>query len=130
MNLIGHNVEVKKEVGGRLVLVSVSGKLTRFDYEMFVPEIEMEIARFGKVRTLFDLVGFHGWTMGALFEDTKFAVKHYGEIDRIAFVGDKRWEQGIAVFCKPFTRAKIRYFDIADFELAREWLSEGLAGLG
>lgn len=30
--------------------------------------------------------------------------------------GDKKWEQGkqgMSVFCKPFTTAKIRYFDRA-----------------
>jgi hypothetical protein len=27
-------------------------------------------------------------------------------------------------FCKPFTGAKIRYFDISDFVAAREWIAE------
>jgi sigma-B regulation protein RsbU (phosphoserine phosphatase) len=26
--------------------------------------------------------GFHGWNAGALWEDTKFAVKHFGDLDQ------------------------------------------------
>jgi hypothetical protein len=38
-------------------------------------------------------------------------------------VGEKKWEQGMATFCKPFTKAKIRYFDIAQIEDARQWIA-------
>ncbi len=31
----------------------------------------------GTLRVLFDLTGFHGWTAGALWSDTKFAVHHF-----------------------------------------------------
>jgi hypothetical protein len=30
-------------------------------------------------------------------------VKHFADIERLAFIGDKSWEQGMDVFCKPFT---------------------------
>ena len=126
MSVIAHNVELKKEAEGRVLRVSVSGVLTKDDYDVFVPEIDKEIQRHGQVRILFDMVGLRGWTMGALFEDTKFAIRHYSEIDRIAIVGDKQWERAMATFCKPFTKAKIRYFDIATHDDAEDWLSEGL----
>ena len=29
-------------------------------------------------------------------------------------VGDKKWQKGMATFCKPFTKATIRYFDHAE----------------
>jgi hypothetical protein len=31
---------------------------------------------------------------------------------------------GMATFCKPFTKATIRYFDHADAAEARKWLGE------
>ncbi|EDY81505.1 hypothetical protein VDG1235_1123 [Verrucomicrobiia bacterium DG1235] len=117
---------VEKEVNGRVITISVSGKLSRSDYDLFVPAIDEEIEQHGQVRLLFDFVGFHGWTMGALFEDTKFAVKHYSAIARIAIVGDKRWEKVMASLCKPFTKAKVRFYDIAEVEVAKSWLREGL----
>jgi hypothetical protein len=39
-------------------------------------------------------------------------------------VGDKKWEHGMAMFCKPFTKATIQYFDHADAAKARKWLDE------
>ena len=38
--------------------------------------------------------------------------------------GDKKWEKGMSVFCKPFTTAKIRYFDRAAIAEARAWLEQ------
>ena len=45
-------------------------------------------------------------------------------IKRIALVGDKTWEKWMARVCKPFTMAKIRYFDTAEIAAAKAWLGE------
>jgi hypothetical protein len=29
----------------------------------------------------------------------------------------------MATFCKPFTKAKIKYFDIAELDAARSWIA-------
>jgi hypothetical protein len=110
--------------GGTAVVVEVTGKLAKADYEHFVPEFERLVRAHGKLRVLFDMTGFHGWTAGALWADTKFAVHHFGDIDRLAMVGEKKWQEGMATFCKPFTKAAIRYFDHGDTENARIWLAE------
>jgi SpoIIAA-like len=39
-------------------------------------------------------------------------------------VGDKKWEHGMSVFCKPFTTAKIRYFDHTAMAEAQAWLEQ------
>jgi hypothetical protein len=66
---------------------------------------------------------FHGWTAGALWEDLKFDAKHVRDIERLALVGEKRWEAGMAAFCRPFTTATIRYFDRAQAAEAYKWLT-------
>jgi hypothetical protein len=38
-------------------------------------------------------------------------------------VGEKKWQHGMAIFCKPFTTATIRYFDHTAIEQARAWLT-------
>ncbi len=63
-------VKLSKENGGKLLVVHVSGKLAKADYEQFVPEFERLVRQHGKVRVLFDMSGFHGWEAGALWEDT------------------------------------------------------------
>lgn len=62
------------------------------------------------------------WDVGAAWADTKFAVRHFAAIDRLAVVGDQGWQHGMVTFCKPFTTAQVRYFDRARAAEARGWL--------
>ena len=117
-------VQLTEKPSGRVLEVHLSGKLTHEDYERFGPEVEDQIKLHGKVRLLVEMIDFHGWQAGALWDDIKFDLKHFRDIDRLAIVGDKKWEHGMATFCKPFTSAKVRYFDAADEDEARAWLDE------
>jgi hypothetical protein len=65
---------------------------------------------------------FHGWTAGALWEDIKFDFKHWKDIEKLAIVGESKWEAGMAIFCKPFTRAKVQYFDQSQMKDAVTWI--------
>jgi hypothetical protein len=110
---------------GKNVFVTLHGKLESQDYDHFVPEVDRLTKKYGKIRMLVELVDFHGWTAGALWEDTKFAARHFSDIERLAIVGDQKWEKGMAVFCKPFTLASVRYFDRQEIDKARDWLDKG-----
>lgn len=112
---------------GRVLEVRVTGKLTKEAYQKFVPAVDAQIKEYGKLRILFLMQDFHGWTAGAMWEDLKFDLKHWKDIERLAIVGDKKWEKGMAAFCKPFTKATIRYFDAAQIEEARQWLESDAA---
>ncbi len=118
------SIKLNEENGGKVVVVYVSGKLVKADYEHFVPEFERLVRQHGKVSVLVDMTGFHGWEAAAMWEDTKFAVKHFTDIERAAMVGDKKWQHVMVMFCKPFTKATVRYFDHADEAAARKWLAE------
>lgn len=118
------SAEVRNDATNNIVEVRVSGKLEKRDYERFVPELEQLIKDQGKLRVLILMEDFHGWTASALWEDFKFDLKHFRDVERVAMVGDKKWEKGMSVFCKPFTTAKIRYFDLADQAEAHAWLAE------
>jgi hypothetical protein len=115
-------LELKQEAGGKVLEVHISGKLVKEDYERFVPVVEGLIQQFGKINVLASMHDFHGWTAGALWEDIKFDTKHFRDINRLAIVGETKWEQGMATFCRPFTTAKIRYFDRKDEAAAKAWV--------
>jgi hypothetical protein len=117
------SVQLDEENGGKTLVVHVSQKLAKADYEHFVPEFERLLGLHGKLSVLMEMRDFHGWDAGALWADTKFALKHFSEIERLAIVGEKKWQHGMASFCKPFTKAEIRYFDHADIVEARRWLN-------
>lgn len=115
--------QLVEKSGGRVLEVAVSGKLTHGDYQQFSPAFEHLVKRHGKIRVLFEMTDFHGWEAAALWDDIKFDLKHFADIERLAMVGDKTWEKGMSVFCRPFTTATIRYFDHAKIEDARTWLA-------
>jgi hypothetical protein len=102
----------------------LSGKLHDEDYKKFVPLVDAAISRVEKVRLLAQFEDFHGWDLHALWDDIKFATTHCTKIDRIALVGDRKWEKWMAAVCKPFTRASVRYFDAGEIASAWAWLQE------
>lgn len=119
-------IELHEEYGGKILTISVTGKLTRDDYKSFVPKVEELILKFGKIRMVLEMRDFHGWDAGALWEDIKFDIRHFSDIESVALVGDKKWEKGMSIFCKPFTQAMIKYFDLSEIYRAYEWIRAGL----
>jgi len=101
----------------------LSGKLHDEDYKQFVPVID-SAARDGKVRLLAQFHDFQGWSPRAMWDDIKFATTHCTKFDKIALVGDKAWEKWMTTVCKPFTMAKIQYFDASEIDKAWAWLQE------
>lgn len=112
---------INQSEDGQVLEVEVTGTLTRQDYDVFVPVIETQMQQ-GKVKLLVSMRDFTGWELGALWEDIKFDIRHFRDIERLALVGDKKWEEGMAWFCKPFTTATIAYFDQSQIETARSWI--------
>jgi hypothetical protein len=115
-------IELNENVEAKILEVRASGKLSREDYEHFEPAVDRMIDSVGKIKVLFRMHGFHGWELGAVWEDTKFATKHCRDIEKLAMVGDKTWEKWMATICKPFTMSTIKYFDAGEEQAARTWL--------
>lgn len=119
------NYEVNEISSGNYLELELSGKLTREAYEAFLPDIERQIREHGKLHMLVVLNDFHGWDSGALWEDLKFDYHHFRDIERLAIVGESKWEEGMAFFCRPFTSASVKYFDHAQIDAARQWAQSG-----
>jgi hypothetical protein len=103
----------------------MSGKLHDDDYKTFVPIVDQAVESQGKIRMLAHFHNFHGWDAHALWDDIKVATKHCTHIERIALVGEKKWEKWMAAVCKPFTMATVKYFDASELPAAWTWVREG-----
>jgi hypothetical protein len=119
------SVKLMQENNGRTLIVQPEGKLTRDDYDLFVPETERQILQHGKIDVLFDLERFDGWEAGALWEDIKFDLKHFSDVNRLAILGHKKWHEWMSTICKPFTTAEVRFFQIEDRDDALNWIRAG-----
>jgi hypothetical protein len=117
-------VELLPECTDKALAFRMSDKLHDEDHKKFVPLVEAAVARQGKVRLLAELHDFHGWDLHAVWDDIQVASEHCRDIERVAIVGERRWESWMAKVCKPFTMAKIKYFDASEIEAARAWVAE------
>lgn len=115
-------VQLEEKDNSKILEVRASGKLAHDDYQRFVPEFDRLVRRHGKIRLLFEMSNFHGWELQAAWDDFKLGVKHVADIERIAMVGDKKWEKWMAAFCRPLTKAQVRYFAGDAIGQARNWL--------
>ncbi len=120
-------IELKEDYDGKVLILRTDSKLTAEDYRQFVPHTESLINKHGKIRVLFDMRGFRGWSLAAFWEDIKFDLKHFKDIERLAMIGDRAWEKWMATFCRPFTSAEIRYFEQSEADQAHPWVCEGLS---
>jgi hypothetical protein len=110
---------------GQVLEIDVSGKLKQADYANFVTEAEQRLRQYGKIRLLVEMHDFHGWSAGALWEDVKFDVKHFNDIERIAVVGETTWHEWMTKLFGPFTAAEVLYFEPHQADQARAWIEEG-----
>jgi|GEM_PF-541681 len=121
------SIQFNDESGGRILVVHLRGKLAKADYEHFVPEFKRPVRQHAKLGVLFDITGFRGREADALWGEIKYDANHFASIERLAIVGDKKWQHILAIFCKPFAKATIQYFDRADIAEARRWLNDSVA---
>lgn len=117
-------IRIDEKDAGKCIVIHVSGTLSKTDYPDFVSEFERLVRLSGKQRVMFDMTGLQGWDLGAAWEDLKFDMRHFSDIERLAMVGDKKWQEVMAAFFKPFTKATTRYFDHSEAAQARVWLEE------
>ena len=116
-------IQINQLADDKLLEVSLTGKLTKEDYEQFVAVADRLIRQHGKLHLLVEMRDFEGCTAGALWEDTKFVLTHFRDIDRLAVVGEEKWQKGLEPFFRSFTDAEVRYFSNADAPAARYWVA-------
>jgi len=105
--------------------VEVSGRLTQEDYDDLVPSWESFIARHGKIRMVFVMRDFHGWEPHAAWDDFRFDLQHRQQVERIAMVGEKKWQHWMTKVAAWFVDANVRYFDVSDESEAERWVRQG-----
>jgi len=117
-------IDLQHHAEQNYVEIKLSGKLVKEDYQAFVPVLETLIQQHGPLHILMEMHDFHGWSMGALWEDMKFDLKHFKDIQFLAIVGESKWQENMAKFCKPFTSATIKYFEESELAAAKAWIAE------
>jgi len=105
--------------------IKVNGKLSKEEYADLVPSWEAMIARYGKLRLLFQMEpGFTGWEPIAAWDDMKFSISHRNEMEKVALVGAKKWHEYVAKLGALLVNSEVRFFEESELDEAQRWLRE------
>ncbi|PRY19685.1 SpoIIAA-like protein [Aliiruegeria haliotis] len=112
------------DLGGPCIQVRLLGDIDPDAYKQAEGDLDARIRDRDGFRLLLDLTEFTGWQgVSALAAHFSLAREHAALPDRVAVVGNKRWQHMAQRLMGRFLNAENRFFDEADAIAAREWLS-------
>lgn len=105
----------------------VSGKVTAEDYDGLLPILDKAIAAHGRINLLVVFGDMEGWeSLDAAKADFDLGMEQYRQVEKAAFVGDKKWQKWAIKIMDPFTRRTTeRFFDSTHLQEAWQWVKEG-----
>ena len=89
------------------------GKLTHEDYKIITPMIDsaLEGVKDPKINAIIDGTELQGWEMRAAWDDFRLGLKHGSEFEKIAIVGNKKWQENTAKIGSWFVSGEVKYFE-------------------
>jgi hypothetical protein len=118
----GITLAIKRNKKRVFIEIAMLGKLTHEDYKMFVPMIDKALkkAKGLEADLLVDMREFKGWEFLAALDDFKFGVKHRNAFDKMAIVGNRKWEEQSTAMMSHLMKGKMKFFKKREKALA--WL--------
>jgi hypothetical protein len=108
-----------------ILTVKITGRLTQPELAAAQKAAAEVLQQQGKGRVLVITENFQGWERGGDWGDQSFQLEHDAHIEKMAIVGDKKWEDLALVFASKGLRSfAIEYFPPAHLAQARAWLAE------
>jgi len=113
------------DTAGGIVTARITGKLTQPALAALQTATGDILQKQGKARLLVLVENFEGWQRGGDWGDLSFQIEHDAQIEKMAIVGDKKWEDLALIFAaKGLRKFPIEYFEPAAIAQARAWLVE------
>jgi hypothetical protein len=108
-----------------MLAIEATGKVTHEDYrDTLIPKAEAMMAQ-GEIKMLYvigpDCTGFE---LEALWDDSRFGIKHWHDFSHIAVVTDHRWMRAMVSMFKPLFHGEIHLFRLSDLPAAKDWITD------
>ena len=116
--------EVMNESTGNILGIRATGAISKGDYVELGQLCERLINREGEIHLLVDMTDFKSEPPSAWHADFHFGREFRHKIEKMAVLGDKRWESWLTDFCRHFYALEAKYFHTNDVEAAWDWLTE------
>src|SRR5690606_21895781 len=95
---------------------------TKTDYEKLLPILNIKVARHNKIRWYFEMEDFDCCEINALWEGVIYDAAHFDDLEKVAVVGDRKWQGKMKDLMKPLTSAEVKYFDTSQKNEAMQWI--------
>jgi hypothetical protein len=110
---------------GNVLTARITGLLTQPDLVALQSAAGDILGRQGRMRLLVLTENFEGWQRGGRWGDLSFSIDYDAQIEKMAIVGDKKWEDLALIFAaKGLRRFPIEYFQPVEIAKARAWLAQ------
>ncbi len=98
--------------------------MTAEDHGGLLPKPDEPIGTHGMINVLKVMDDFEGYSSPeAAKDDFKFGTHQYHQVEKAAFVGDKKWQARVVMILDPFTRRTDgRCFTLEQLEEAWQWV--------
>jgi hypothetical protein len=114
--------EIVESSKGRLT-IEISGLLKKSELDRAEKVAIEKMRSGGQIRLLFLTVDFQGWDNSDDWGDVSFQSQYDSQIEKIAIVCEKRWQEKAEAFVgKGIRSVEIRCFAPSQVELARAWI--------
>jgi hypothetical protein len=102
----------------------ISGEVNAEDYDTLLPKLDQAIAAHGHINLLVLMEDFEGYDgIDAAKADFQFGTHQYRQVEKAAFVSDKKWFERVVKIMDPFTRrTKEKNFEPNQIEEAWAWV--------
>jgi SpoIIAA-like len=113
---------------GDIWAVRVEGTLGSDDIALAMATLDGRLSRPGNVRCYLEAEDMDGVTIGAMWKDVLYGLRHVGDVprfERFAIVADQLWLHILAKFeDKLMIGVEVRAFPPEQRDAAREWITE------
>jgi len=106
-----------------LIAARLSGKLDEDNLKTIHERIHQIIDRDSKVDFYFEMDDFEGYTLKGFWEDIKTDAAHINDYGKMAFVGEKKWQEWAAKATDFFTGSDAKYFKKENKAQAMAWIT-------
>lgn len=117
-------VQILNTKKDNLISAKISGKISKNNVEKIHPLIHDIVDKGKKVDFYFEMEDFHGYELEGLWADLKVDSAHISDYGKMAFVGEKKWQEWAAKATDVFTSSEVKYFDLKNKEQAKTWIGQ------
>ena len=111
------------DAAGKLLPLKVREMFKKADYDRIIEIAKEAIEREGKVSGLIILEAFEGWERREDWGDVSFMMGQGRHIEKMAIVGDEKWQDDALAFtAKGFRATAIEFFTPPRRQEALTWL--------